>query len=237
MRVRKGRCAHCGKKSSFITDDHVVPKCLFPKPRPHLVTVPACRKCNAGMSQDEEYFKEVVLRRDDIPQTEITKQLNDSLFRSAMYNRGPMRQIERQLYRIPDQVIDGVFRTGLVVIKPDFPRLDRVAKKIATGIYYLTHGEPMSASHKLEVIWRNGTRDNLSDQQNEAIVAMLELLRQHSDMQFIGKQDVFVFRHAVTTENPYSAAWHLGFFGVASFVLVSLPHSVFERQATKPESS
>ena len=59
-----------------------------------------------------------------------------------MYDRMP-RLIDRQSYLIPEHVINGVLHTGLARIEPDFERIDRVVRKIATGIYYATHREPI----------------------------------------------------------------------------------------------
>jgi hypothetical protein len=53
-------CAFCGEPA--VTDDHVPPKCLFPKPRPgNLITVRACKTCNEGTKLDDEYFRDATL--------------------------------------------------------------------------------------------------------------------------------------------------------------------------------
>lgn len=47
----------CGKPAT--TDDHLPPKCVFPKPRPsNLITVRACEDCNGRSSLDDEYFRD-----------------------------------------------------------------------------------------------------------------------------------------------------------------------------------
>lgn len=48
---------YCGAEG-FVTDDHCPPKGLFAKPRPTLITVPACDECNRGFSRDDEYFRD-----------------------------------------------------------------------------------------------------------------------------------------------------------------------------------
>jgi hypothetical protein len=54
-------CAFCGSKPA-VTDDHIPPKCLFPKPRPgNLITVRACKTCNEGAKLDDEYFRDAIL--------------------------------------------------------------------------------------------------------------------------------------------------------------------------------
>lgn len=51
----KGFCVHCGGPSETI--DHVPSKVLLDEPYPeNLMAAPACRKCNNGLSLDEEYL-------------------------------------------------------------------------------------------------------------------------------------------------------------------------------------
>lgn len=49
-------CVFCGAPDAT-TMDHVPPKGIFTRPRPKLITVPACETCNGGASQFDEEFK------------------------------------------------------------------------------------------------------------------------------------------------------------------------------------
>ena len=44
-------CIYCGQEAN--TRDHVPPKCLFAKPRPPMITVPACLACNKSYEKDD----------------------------------------------------------------------------------------------------------------------------------------------------------------------------------------
>lgn len=47
-------CYLCGATDKPLTADHIIPKVLFPEPRPsNLITVRACAPCNNGMSKDD----------------------------------------------------------------------------------------------------------------------------------------------------------------------------------------
>ena len=49
-------CYLCGATDD-LTSEHVIPKVLFPEPRPNnLITTEACRKCNEGFSKDDALF-------------------------------------------------------------------------------------------------------------------------------------------------------------------------------------
>ena len=53
-------CAYCGKPARTV--DHVPPKGLIrPAQRVNLWTVDSCAACNGGCSQDEEYFRLMVV--------------------------------------------------------------------------------------------------------------------------------------------------------------------------------
>jgi len=56
-------CAYCGGDAS--TDDHVVPRALYPpskaKSRIQRITIDACEACNNGWSNDEPHFRNVLL--------------------------------------------------------------------------------------------------------------------------------------------------------------------------------
>lgn len=60
--MRRYECAYCGALEAH-TKDHVPAKCLYLHPLPNdLPTVRACRSCNSGASQDDEYFRDTVLQ-------------------------------------------------------------------------------------------------------------------------------------------------------------------------------
>jgi hypothetical protein len=53
-------CIYCGSTTEP-TRDHVPPRAVFPKPRPtNMVTVPACRACNAAAGADDDHFATVL---------------------------------------------------------------------------------------------------------------------------------------------------------------------------------
>ena len=66
----KGFCVHCGGPSETI--DHVPSKVLLDEPYPeNLMAASACRKCNNGLSLDEEYLAcllECVIAGDAAPE-------------------------------------------------------------------------------------------------------------------------------------------------------------------------
>jgi hypothetical protein len=57
QREKLQECVYCGSMAD-LTDEHVPPKLVFPKPRPSdLITVRACRQCNEAGSKDADYIR------------------------------------------------------------------------------------------------------------------------------------------------------------------------------------
>jgi 5-methylcytosine-specific restriction endonuclease McrA len=62
--MKRGICTYCGKTGA-VTSDHPIPRSLFAKPRPVLITVPSCQDCNNGFSLNDEYLRLVLVSRHD----------------------------------------------------------------------------------------------------------------------------------------------------------------------------
>lgn len=64
--ARQGRrhvkqCAYCGHRKPS-TRDHVVPRCLFPRPLPvKIITVPACDECNGRKSRHDDFLRDLLV--------------------------------------------------------------------------------------------------------------------------------------------------------------------------------
>src|SRR4051812_5642819 len=80
-------CVYCGS-SNPSTHDHIPPKNLFPKPRPHLLTVPCCAECNASASKDDEYFGLMITLRHDTGEDPTVQKLWPALIRSLERPKG-----------------------------------------------------------------------------------------------------------------------------------------------------
>lgn len=54
-------CAYCGDVRN-LTRDHVIPRCLFPRPLPAaMLTVPACRSCNQRKAKHDDFLRDVLV--------------------------------------------------------------------------------------------------------------------------------------------------------------------------------
>ena len=93
-------CALCGVNPAC-TRDHVPPKAIFPKPRPALITVPACFKCNNSASGLDDLFK-VYLSMQTAENNDIARQLfTEKTTRTLQRNQNLLQRIHRESRRVP----------------------------------------------------------------------------------------------------------------------------------------
>jgi hypothetical protein len=136
-RKRSYECAYCGATSAR-TDDHVPPKAIYAKPLPSKVpTVKACDSCNAGASQDDEYFRDVVLKYHRVADLPQAQQQLAAMFRAAKkpqkakYAAATLRSFVETAFRTPAGLILG----PAPAYRVDVPRLERAVSRYVRGLH------------------------------------------------------------------------------------------------------
>ena len=136
MRKAKGRCAYCGVAGIPLERGHVVPKCLYPSSRrtsePRLITVPECPACNRGWSDDEAYFRGVLLLAGE-PNEPVRELWQTKLRRSLDKNDG-LRRATELVERFVSVTVDGNERQMIYPGRDG--RVIRIIKKIVRGLSY-----------------------------------------------------------------------------------------------------
>jgi hypothetical protein len=119
------KCVYCPQKGT--TNDHVIPRCLLEKPYPpNLLTVPSCRKCNAGFKQDEEYFLAVMAKSGFLPS--LMAKVDEDGVVDRMLQKSPGLDVRLQnSMRVAED--------GRVYFTPDELRIANVIRKVAFGLY------------------------------------------------------------------------------------------------------
>lgn len=126
----KQSCIYCGSKA--LTRDHVPPRLLLERPFPkNLLTVPSCLDCNRGASKDEEYFLALIAQVSQSPHIQAKLDSGGTLDRA--FTRSPaLEQRFLDAIRIDEN-------TGQPFIEPELPRVARIVKKIALGLFELKY--------------------------------------------------------------------------------------------------
>lgn len=119
------KCVYCPQKGT--TNDHVIPRCLLEKPYPpNLLSVPSCRTCNAGFSQDEEYFLAVMAKSGFVPSLMSKVDQDGVVDRMLQKSEGLDVRLQNSM---------SVGEDGRVYFRPDETRIANVSRKIAFGLY------------------------------------------------------------------------------------------------------
>jgi len=219
-RIRKRRiCVYCGA-SGKMTPDHIPPKGIFARPRPsNLITVPACKDCNAGASEDDEYFKMCLGLNDQARGHPDIKSQTDSIFR-ALYRpeaRGISTKLVRETFRVDSISPSGLYLGKRYAFNVDLPRIFRVVERIVRGLYFHETGERLPHSHGVAV-WSEETlvacgHDAIEHARNTIVAPLLQV-----QPKTVGPA-TFSYRHLILPD--LASAWLLGFYDRIFFLAVT----------------
>jgi hypothetical protein len=210
------QCVYCGRKELRLTKDHVPPKCLFLRPRPQLITVPACHGCNDSFKLDYEYFRIAVTAeaayRDETAtelwSNRIAPRMGQGLRRTLLAN---MRPVEMRSSA-------GLIQERAIGIPYERRRIDRVVERIVRGLlWHHYHSRP--AAVRFEVFYKPDL---------QPIQDLLCSIAFNS----IGGNAIR-YRHSVTMEDPNSSIWGLQFYRHIHFLVLVLSDSFTEESTVE----
>jgi hypothetical protein len=225
-RAATGVCTYCGA-SGRVTADHIPPKGLFPRPRPgNLVTVPACARCNAGASRDDEYFRHAVLASDVVQRhPEAAKLLATEQYAlGRSQKRRTLLGLARRVRKADLLSAAGIYVGTRPLFEVDTPRICRVASRIVHGFYFYTQGEVLppeylaTAVHIPQYLRDEDARRRVEhDRRLGQEAAQLEL----GPATTIG-DGVFSYRiRRADKDQQYESRWLLEFYGFVRFVVIT----------------
>lgn len=208
-------CIYCGSSDLRLTRDHIPPKCLFLRPRPQLITVPACHPCNDSFKRDDEYFRLAVISEAVYRNEEATR-----LWRGRVMPRigGGLRgNLIARMRNVEMRTPAGVITGRATAIHFDVPRVNRVVKRIVKGLTW-HHYQFRPTNVRFEIYFNPDLRP-LHD----------ILLR--TSLHTIGNA-AFRYRHGLTKEDRNASVWGLRFYEHTHFLVLVLSDSYLERDAT-----
>lgn len=200
-----GQCAYCSEIHP-ITDDHIPPKNLFPKPRAsNLITVPCCEACRAGWSKDDEYFRVAILSSARVAEEELSQGAIDSLCRSLgrIEQRGFAKNIMSSIEEINIFAKSGIYLGKETAFNFDANRIDRVTQRILRGLFFHEKGYPLPSEYEVfAIIQQFGL---------EKFLEKLPPRIQFPEVRII-QDGIFCYTLKETQEDPNSCIWILWFF-------------------------
>jgi hypothetical protein len=141
------RCIYCGVAVEQRSREHVPPTLFLEKPFPdNLRVVPSCSACNVGYSADEEYLLNFLAQISEHPR--LQERIDEG------------GSVDRALLNWPskdDQLIASleVSDLGRVSTEPDIWRIERIASKLAFGLFCLKYGTGKSLVD-FSTVWISG---------------------------------------------------------------------------------
>jgi len=205
------KCVYCGERDGT-EKEHAVGRLFFPKPRPdNLVTVPACRECNRGVSKDEEYVRAVLLTLMDTEEASAAIRLRaEELRRSFEREEGkPLANlILSSVQWVNVESPAGIMLPNKVpLIGADTDRMYRVFIKIVMGLYYAWKRERLPSDYEV-LVYLPGVGEPLQDVLPQAVrfVAEKGVLHEIGD----GNSFVYWVRHG--EELPDQSYWLMSFY-------------------------
>jgi len=197
-----GQCAYCGCISP-VTDDHIPPKNLFPKPRSsNLITVPCCLPCFEGWSKDDEYFRATILASFKTHDMPLAEGVMDSLLRSLKRSPGFANLLINSIEEIEMVTESGIYLGKQDALKLDGARVNRVSQRIIRGLFLKENKYPLPENYevvaKVQQFGFESILENLPDIQLE-------------DLRII-QNGVFCYTFCRTNDEPNSGLWLLLFY-------------------------
>lgn len=193
-----GLCALCGVNQAS-TRDHIPPKAIFPKPRPALITVPACFECNNSASDHDDLFK-VYLSLHTAENSDIARQLfTEKTVRTLRRNQNLLQRIYKESKRFVIRNTRGELESRSGVLWDSSAHTQVIGRTIR-GLYFHHLGTPLPSDCDLKVQWLRGVP--------EEIVPKLPLFEE----QVIGKNQV-VYKYIIAPEDPRHSLWLFEFYG------------------------
>ena len=164
----KSLCAYCGVNVSS-DGDHVVPDCLYTDEErraiKNLLTVPACRDCNAEKGTFDGPLQHYLLADVDASEHPQAKQIFEGKMVTAIStNRVRLldRFDERQL--VPEVTANGLRLRDLYSIPVDFDPVRRALVCLIRGLHYLVLGETKGEDEASANVVERGKRGECFEQ-------------------------------------------------------------------------
>ena len=216
-------CVYCGSTEA-LTDDHIPPKTLFPKPRPaNLITVRSCRSCNEGASKDDEYFRLVISMRHDSGDHPAVKKILPSIYRSLQKSnkKGFQQALFNSMCDLDITSRGGISLGTAPGYDVDLHRLDRVAARITTGLYFHEIGTRVPDNRHVKAYSASGLTHVDSDT-SARIIDICDKVGRNPPKVF--GENIFAYWFQQVHGDPTMSAWVLAFYEKVVFLCLVTPN-------------
>jgi hypothetical protein len=196
---------------------------LFPKPRPQLITVPACKRCHSPTHNDDGYFyQRVCINADAGGHPDAKRNLRpimNSLQRPQF--QGMAKTLMKDLREVWLRTPSGIYTERAQAFDVDLNRIFRVVERTVRGLFFAETKKRLDPAYCVRV----ESNDTLSRQAPDLLEHITRTILTPLSLRpakVIGNE-VFVYRYAITAEDPNASAWALTFYGNVPFLATTAP--------------
>jgi hypothetical protein len=208
----KKTCVYCGSKDRAMSVEHVIPKSLFSKEnRKNLVTVPCCTKCNNSFGKDVEYFKNMLLLREDVANQPTVKSLADEVQRALL--RREKEKFTSNLLNTTKEVEvvthAGIYAGKKRAYKIDMDIINAVIQRSIRGLYYSHTKRIIPFDYIIRVVEKK-LSEGLNNHDKNFIMKLektLSMCKEHS----IGNNTI-KYKFVVSDGEDFCSLWKATFF-------------------------
>lgn len=209
-------CIYCGRLSGD-SRDHIPPRSLFPRPFPSdLITVPSCIRCNMNFSRDDEYFKTVVLMRQDVASQPAAQTALASILRNWRRPQSHRLRVRllRSFFDVAIRSPAGLFLGTAPGYRVDNQRLRNTIARITSGLFYEVFGRSVAPGSTVTGSdWLALAPDTRRD-----FATMLSGARERTVA-----DGVFTFRWVRARDNEDATLWIMTIYSAATFTGITAP--------------
>lgn len=156
---KMGKCAYCGKRKE-LSQDHVIPLCLFPKVRQkdeEMIIVYACDNCNnVKKSKHDSFLRDLLVGDLWNENNPLAQEPYQAMLRAVSKNRSPLARYMFENAH-PETYIskDGQFRANAYVTHFDEnlrAQFNNTFETIARGFYFKNWGKIYPIEYTFDIL-------------------------------------------------------------------------------------
>lgn len=139
-------CAYCGLEPA-VEAEHVIARCIIPKPRPMMITVPACGICNDRKKLDDEQLRDMlVIDIENEGHATTSGTMKGKLIRAIERNQSDfVRQARGKSVYEERRTVSGISLGHASRAHTDPERINQVFSWIVRGLLFKETGDRLSA--------------------------------------------------------------------------------------------
>ena len=210
-----GECAYCGSIAA-LTDEHVIPQCLFEKPLPaDIVKIPVCEKCNNEKSKDDGYLRDFLVTDIHASEHPIARRIFLSKTLSAdRQNKSELLRTMRTQGR-PESIYTkgGIYLCEGFSSPLEGERINNIFTHITRGLYYKIRTKRIPDDYIFEI-------SRLDSTEFREVWLKLKEIGVNGPY---GCGDVLICLMMYAEENEFISYWWLWFYGGVCIHVVTTP--------------